>query len=535
MHPALADLRRTRRTRRLGDAEWFDLAYRVYLAAIFGGSAVIVLSEQVGDEPATPAQLVDVAVHGPAVLGLAAIFAIALGLRSGSDGGPLALESADVHHVLLAPVPHAMSLRRPLVQRVRAVAFSCAIVGAIAGLLAAQRLPGSPAAWIASGGLAGAVVGVLFVSTATIAHALRVPRWAATATGAVLVAGQVAAIAAERDGPARVFGDLALWGDRQRAVDLVAVAVAAGAATVAIALVGRLRIEPLVRRADLVSQLRFAVTVQDLRTVVLLRRQLRNELPRRRPWPLPSPMRTARRSTPAGVVRRRAVHGLARTPVARLARMSACAAGAGLAAVGVLRGTTPLLVVFGVLVFLVGLDAVEPISQEVDHPERMDGFVQDRGWLLLHLAGPPAAMLVPMAMIGAGVVAAVEPGASASAFALAVPIAWVGLAGGVVSAVRDAPGPVTDDAVMVPPELAGLGNTVRALLPLVVSMSAAVPLVVLREESELANVARSLVGLLLVAVAVGWWVLRRDRWRAAWSSFVVNGRSAGSGSTGAHT
>jgi hypothetical protein len=344
----------------------------------------------------------------------------------------------------------------------------------------------------------------------------------------------VAAIAAERDGAGGVFGDLALWGDRQRAVDLVAVAVAAGAATVAVALVGRLRIEPLVRRADLVSQLRFAVTVQDLRTVVLLRRQLRNELPRRRPWPLPSPMRTARHSSPAGVVRRRAVHGLARTPVARLARMSACAAGAGLAAVGVLRGTTPLLVVFGVLVFLVGLDAVEPISQEVDHPERMDGFVQDRGWLLLHLAAPPAAMLVPMAMIGAGVVAALEPGASASAFVLAVPIAWVGLAGGVVSTVRDAPGPVSDDAVMVPPELAGLGNTVRALVPLLVSMSAAVPLVVLRDDPELANVVRSLVGLLLVAVAVGWWVLRRDRWRAAWRSFVVDGRSAGSGSTGAH-
>jgi hypothetical protein len=535
MHPALADLRRTRRTRRLGDAEWFDLAYKVYLAAIFGGGAVIVVSDQVGDDPATPAQLADVAVHGPGVLGLAAMVAIAIGLRSGADGGPLALEAADVRHVLLAPVPHATSLRRPLVQRVRAAAFACAVVGAIAGLLAAQRLPGSPAAWISSGALAGAVVGALFVSSATIAHALRLPRWVATAAGALLVAGQAAAIAIERDGPGGVFGDLALWGDRQRAVDLVAVAVALVAVAVAVALVGQLRIEPLVRRADLVSQLRFAVTMQDLRTVVLLRRQLRNELPRRRPWPLPASLTASQHGSTAGVVRRRAVRGLARTPLTRLTRMAACAAAAGVSAVGVLRGTTPLLVAFGVLVFLVGLDAVEPLSQEVDHPERMDQYVQDRGWLLLHLTAPSAIALAPMAAVGAGVVAALEPGVAGAAFALALPIAWVGLAGGVVSTVRDAPGPVSDEAVMVPPELAGVGNSVRALVPLAVSMSAAVPLVVLREGPGAANVVRSLIGLLLLAAAVGWWVLRRDRWAAAWRSFVsgAGAGSAGAGSAGA--
>ena len=49
-------------------------------------------------------------------------------------------------------------------------------------------------------------------------------------------------------------------------------------------LAGHLRVEPLVRRGDLVSQLHFAVTMQDLRTVVLLRRQLRGEQPRTRPW-----------------------------------------------------------------------------------------------------------------------------------------------------------------------------------------------------------------------------------------------------------
>ncbi len=37
----LAELRRTRRLRRLGDIEWFDVAYRAYLFALGGGAATI--------------------------------------------------------------------------------------------------------------------------------------------------------------------------------------------------------------------------------------------------------------------------------------------------------------------------------------------------------------------------------------------------------------------------------------------------------------------------------------------------------------
>ena len=149
MHDALSDLRRTRRARRLGDAEWFDLAYRVYIAAIFGGSAVIVLSDQVGDAEATPSQIASVFRDGPAVLGMVAVLAAALGLRSGSDGGPLSIEAADVRLLLLAPIERRSVLTRPLVQRLRSAAFTASIVGGIGGVLAAQRLPGSAAAWTA--------------------------------------------------------------------------------------------------------------------------------------------------------------------------------------------------------------------------------------------------------------------------------------------------------------------------------------------------------------------------------------------------
>ena len=83
--------------------------------------------------------------RGPAVLGAAVAVAVALGLRSGSDGGPVSVESPDVRHLLLAPLPRRTVLARPVVQRLRTMAFGGALAGGIAGQLASRRLPGSPA------------------------------------------------------------------------------------------------------------------------------------------------------------------------------------------------------------------------------------------------------------------------------------------------------------------------------------------------------------------------------------------------------
>ena len=52
---ALYDLRRTRKRRRLGDIEWFDSAYRVYLAALFGGGGVLWLSSAIGSDQVSTA------------------------------------------------------------------------------------------------------------------------------------------------------------------------------------------------------------------------------------------------------------------------------------------------------------------------------------------------------------------------------------------------------------------------------------------------------------------------------------------------
>jgi hypothetical protein len=526
------ELRRTRRRRRLGELEWFEIAYRVYLAALVGGGVVLWLSGLVSDEPATPEQVADVLRYGPSVLGAGVVLAVAVGLRSGSDGGPVSIEPPDVRHLLLAPIPRRAVLARPVAQRLRSMAFGGGLVGAVAGQLAARRLPGSGPAWAASGAVAGAAIGAAFVATAVLTHAARVPRWVATALAVALLALQaLAATEVLPAGPGDTIGSLALWGMRQQAIDVAGVAVIGAASLAAVALAGRLRVEPLVRRGDLVSQLRFAVTMQDLRTVVLLRRQLRGEQPRATPWVR---LRTSVRAGRARTVWRRDWRGLLRYPVSRLARMAALSVATGLAAVAVLRDTTPAIVGIGVALYLLGLDAVEPLSQEIDRPDHTDAVPIPRGWLLAHHLAAPALAVVPFAVLGAATVAVLEPDAWAGALALCVPVAWVGVAGAVISIVRDAPDPLQPplaQSAAVPPEFAGFTSTLRLLYPLVVSTLAGVPVLVARELPGVGTVVRMLVAAALVIAATVWWVRRRDEWRAKVREFLEAGRAAGRSTT----
>src|SRR6187399_38637 len=162
----LRELRRTRTKRRLGSTDAID--------------------GLIDDE-------VDVNVllaKGPSILGIAVMVAVAMGLRSGADGGPISVEPADIRHVLLAPISRRVVLFTPIWQRLRSTMFSFGLVGAVIGQLVATELAGSRAAWAASCALFGAIVGALFVGAGVLAHAVHLPRWAASTIGVLLLAWQ---------------------------------------------------------------------------------------------------------------------------------------------------------------------------------------------------------------------------------------------------------------------------------------------------------------------------------------------------------
>lgn len=575
----LKDLRRVRRERRLGDTEWFDVLYRVYLFALVGSIAIVYASDATAGVLDDGLATADILARGPSIAGVVAVLAFGIGLRNGADGGPVSIEAADIRHVLLAPISRQRVLLRPIVQRLRSVSFALGLGLAVIGQFVAREVEGSRPAWAAAGALFGALLGALYVGAAVVAHALRLPRWGATAIAGLGLVWQSAvtwriwegdATGLGRIGPANLDGSLLFWGIRQRGIDVVAIALAVALVALALGLAGRLRLEPLERRGQLVSQLRFAATVQDIRTVVLLRRQLRAESVRTRPWfsvrrssgSLNSGTRAAgtrtsatRTNTAAGARRprtrprrsavamapsfiwRRGLISVSRLPISRVVRIVALSALAGVAASLAVSDSPLFLIVFVAAVFFVGLESLEPLAQEIDRPDLTDSMPIDRGWLFVHHLVAPAGLLALAGLVGAGAATIVEPTFASVAFALAVPLAWTGAIGAVVTTVRDAPEPASvgsttlmgaDRGAESPfalPEFAGFSNIITGAMPIVLSAIAALPVLALSVEPTLSTVWRSLLGVALCLAVLTWWIVRRDRWVVQIREFFAAGRA----------
>ncbi len=580
----LFELRTTRQRRRLGDTDWYDIAYRVYLFALVGLTVVVLVSDAIDGAIGDGIDTADLLTRGPSIIGVLVVAAFALGLRSGADGGPVAIEIADIRHVLLSPISRRTVMLRPVAQRLRAAAFALGLGGAVLGQLIATEVEGSRAAWAAASGAFGAIVGITFVATAVIAHTLRVPRWLATLLAAVALAWQGAVAwgiwndtttGLARIAPGNLAGRLSLWGISQRPLDVIAIVVAVAIAAAALLLGGRLRVEALARRGELVSQLRFAATVQDLRTVVQLRRQLRSEVLRTRPWgqrhrprrPAPTspstgaspPTATTASTTasttgpagpvrvratpatpspprPAAIVWRRDSRSLRRLPASRFVRITLLAAIGGSGA-ALTISSSPLfgLLVLGAL-FFVGLESLEPLSQEIDRPDLTDGIPIERGWLYAHHLVASAILLTAVAMVGAAVAVVADPDLGALAFVVAVPMVWAGAMGPVVVTVLDAPtapspttllgAPRDSETTLVPPEFAGFSTALRTALPVVISAVGTLPVFVARFADDAASVGRSALGLLLFTAIVVVWVRRRDPWTERIRTFFEEGRAA---------
>ncbi|HYH50756.1 MAG TPA: hypothetical protein VEG38_14520 [Acidimicrobiia bacterium] len=475
-NPALAlrDLRRARHHRHREDFDWVETLYRVYVTVLSGAAVIWLTASRVADDAAGGRGLDEIRQHGSAVLGLTVGFLVALGLRSGSRGGPLSLEAADVRVVLLAPVRRRVALRAPAVRQVRSAAFGGLCVGAVVGNLAGQRLPGRFAGWVVAGAAFGLVAGLLSVGVALLACGLRVNRRVATALGLGALGWAAADVAAGttsspftligRIGLAPLPGEVA--GGSPQAAVAGGVVLTSAVLAAAAARLGHMSLEAAERRGRLAAQLRFALSLQDLRAVILLRRRLAAEEPRARPWirlpdrrrrppGVPEQRQVLRRDPglpdrdavavaggpeerqvlvrnagsegpagaargrlglrrsgfgPGAAVRRRGLHSLLRWPVTRILRVVGLGVVAGFAGAGAWEGTTPLVIVAGVALFVAALDALEPLAQEWDHPGRRDSFPLLPGRIAT------ASLLVPSLVLGV---------VTAAGVALAIPILGV--------------------------------------------------------------------------------------------------------------
>jgi hypothetical protein len=269
--------------------------------------------------------------------------------------------------------------------------------------------------------------------------------------------------------------------------------------------------------------LRFAVTLQDIRTVVLLRRQLSQEQMRERPWI------TLNRSAKTPAVARRGIQSFLKFPARRIARMQILVILAAICQVWAYRGTTPAVVASGLCLFVFGLDIIEPLSQEVDKPDRTDSLPVDRGLLLLRHLVVPAIAIIPFAVTAVVTVVIFE--STTTALATAAVLAWpalaTGTAGAIINAVKGAPDPLgnTNKAMFMPPEVAGMTTMTRAVWPVVVAILGSLPVLAVRDAVQHGNhpvaaAVRVTVGVGLLLFLVTGWVRQRDAIRRWWKQNV---------------
>lgn len=471
----LRDLGSARRRNRLSGIHWADAVYRVYVLAVGVGGIAWWVATMFGSRRIKESQYVAFEDRTSQVVGLVLACVVLLATRSGLRGGPLAIESAELTHVLMSPVDRRRSLTHSIVQQYRRGAYLGTIAGGIAGRLMVPFVVGNRVVWTLTGAFVGALMGLLWMSVAMNVSGRHLSKCWQLLGGALIVWSAFDLRADELWSPQSRLGrafcfPLRNWRGsalttfpRRSRFTVLAEPPLAGTAlavlAVGVALLGLrgcagLRIEQAERRAALVSQLRFAVTTQDLRSVLLLRRQLGSEHLRNRPR-----FRVKGRPGPEAAVIVRGLRSVARWPTSRFVRIAVMAILSGVAARVALEGTLPLVAVPGLLAFVAGLDAIEALSQDADHPGLLSSYPRHRGRLANRQVIVPACVLAIAGLLGAlagwlaGPIAHGGFPVGVLGFGALLGLAW-GAVGAIAAAVSVAIGPPSMTLMLQTPEMA---------------------------------------------------------------------------------
>src|SRR5438105_296562 len=393
----LRELRQRRVAERRRPPAW-ELLARLEIGILVAGYLVFGLWLLVGGPPIRGAGLRLVVQRGPATAGLAAAIVVGLSLSAGLRGAPWVFSRADVQHVLLAPVDREEVL---VSAAVRQLARNCGVgatLGVVAGVLTATRLPGGLGGWALSGAMAGVLVGLLATAPAMVVSGGRVSaRWVNLAWLALIATAVVDLVLGAHASPPSWVGLVALWPLVPSPLALAALPAVGAVVAAGVRFAGGTSLELVERRAGLVSELRFAAALRDVRGVTRTWRSLAQEAPRSRPW--------VRISGGAGpVVWQRHWRSLARWPGGRLVRVAALALGVACALGLAWLGASYFLVVATLLAYMVGLEVLEPWWETVERPDLTDSLPVGRPSLVLrHLLAALAAVLIVGLVALAGV------------------------------------------------------------------------------------------------------------------------------------
>lgn len=436
------------------------------------------------------------------VAGLVIVALLLAAITSGARGGPLALGSATVLLVLLAPVDRGALLRFSAARHVLVAAVAGASAGAIAWAATAHqiRTGGRLETWAVCGGALGATC----AGAALLTAGLRVSGRAAFAARLVVVTwwGVDAAMQTVTS-PMSAVADL-IVGAPDAASISYGIIPAGAIAAAGVVRVGGLSVEQAWRRTAAADQLRNALALNDVRTGVLLLRRRAHERPRLRPW-----RRIDGRWPRRHPIAARSLRGLARWPAARVGRFLTLAVFSGaLVAAG---GQVPVLVGLAcVLVYGAAIDASDALAQELDHPDLGRSYPMAEGALCLRHVPVPLALMTGFCAI-AGAVAGIASGTTVLPVALMIApaVALAAMAGATLTASRTARPLVGVRDYGSPPELVVPRIALRVIAPLVPLLVTVLPVAwALPQSSGLAAAALALPGAAVSASMLAWVVLR---------------------------
>src|SRR5207253_1364762 len=128
--------------------------------------------------------------------------------------------------VLLAPVPRGPALRAPALRQLRFLAFAGGAAGAVAGVLAARRLPENPVGWVLAGMAVGGLGALAAVGAALLTSGRRLSGRLAGLLAVVVVGWSAADVRlGVTTSPFTLLGRLGVWPLHVDLTALVGVAV----------------------------------------------------------------------------------------------------------------------------------------------------------------------------------------------------------------------------------------------------------------------------------------------------------------------
>jgi hypothetical protein len=184
---------------------------------------------------------------------------------------------------------------------------------------------------------------------------------------------------------------------------------------------------------------------------------------------------------------------------------------AGLALAAMWQGTTALVAAVGVTFYIAAIEAIEPLSQELDHPGMLELVPIDPGEVLLtHTISAVVAMTAIYTVAGIMATLVTLDWDLAVAVAIAaVPGAAAAVAGAALSIKR------FDSPMLVPsPEVEGPRLLIRLLWPPALATAGAATVLVARSAAEsngaLAPTVNTAAGVSFVAILALVWIRFRD-------------------------